>query len=87
MNEQLRTEARRLLDVEEPEHGKRPRCRHHVGPMENRLVQACAKCTDEMLWILHDGAKANRFLNQWRDEAMKLLRETFGLAAAEGTEP
>ena len=77
-----RVEARRLLDLEEPEDGSVKHCHKHAGALEGRPV-GCEACLDELVDILHSAADANLFLRQWRNDATKLLREAFGIAEAE----
>ena len=89
MNEQLRTEARRLLLLKDfGAEGVRRWCctRHSHKAIEDRPDE-CDVCHKELIGLLLSGADANRSLVKWRDDAAVLLREAFGLAAADGKEP
>ncbi len=74
-----RTEARRLLELQEPEAGSVKHCHKHTGTLEGRPV-GCEACLDELVDILDSGANANLSLVQWKTDATKLLREAFGIA-------
>ncbi len=83
MNAFLRIEARRLLAVEPEDAGvARKACsRHGHRPIEDRPFD-CRACAEEFAAILHAGADANRSLVKWKNDAMKLLREAFGITEA-----